>query len=117
MDCQETEAIRGLVWPEAEGLYGLIMTGPCPKYRTYVREVRVQPVVGNRQVVTLKAIVTRVTDYIENGGSYTGDYSVLKMQYVCERRDNEWRVLSEETLSRVDGVNEAARQRFERTRA
>ena len=86
-------------------------SGPCHKYRTYHREIREEPVSNGQQIVSLKAIVTR----LENE-HYTGIYQVHKERYLCERRNGEWRILRREVLTRFDGTNAAAARDFELAR-
>lgn len=111
IDCQTTEAVQSLVWPEAHELYNLVLSGPCPTYRTYLREVRAEPVQASRQIVRLKEIVTKVSA----DGRYSGDYSVYKSKYVCHYRQGEWRISDRQIISRFDGVNQEAVRQFRRT--
>lgn len=119
-DCQISELYHQLYWEGATSTWAdgsehafadARLLGPCPKYRTYLREVEVGPIAGNRQTVHLKSITTRVTF----GGRYSGDYTVSRVSHVCERRNSEWRILSSTVHSRNDLVNEAAAAEFRRT--
>lgn len=121
-DCQDTAVYRDMFWDDA---YDTLLdgtrrdprdaqlNGPCPKYRTYLREIEVGAVNGRRQSVDLKVITTRVNIH----GQYSGDYVATKVSYVCERRDAEWRVLRRKFHSSEWFVNEDARQAFERSGA
>lgn len=119
-DCQETEAFQQAVWYDGfserpgEGRHSwsaVSLNGPCPKYATTLREIRQSPVAGNRQRVRLKAITRRVAF----DGRYSGDYSVTKETFVCERRNGHWRIFSQSVSSRNDGINQRAAEEFERT--
>ena len=119
-DCQNTELYRELYWPGAsirgvDGSTSLYddarLNGPCPKYRTYLRDIDIGPVVGSRQSIRFKSIVTRV----DFDGRYSGDYTVWKKKATCEQRDGEWRVVSSINFSRNDFVNEDAVNEFRRS--
>ncbi|WP_284124147.1 hypothetical protein [Parerythrobacter aestuarii] len=119
-DCQNNGLFHELYWPgavrvaaggEPSPFANARLFGPCPKYRTYLRDLRKAPVVGNRQTIRLKSIVTRVA----TDGRYSGDYSVFKVSYTCERRGKEWRVLRQDIFTRGDFVNARAATEFERT--
>lgn len=116
-DCQNTEAIELLTWPDGftkwprlgKGKWSDIsMNGPCPKYRTTLREWRPGTVRGNRQIVGVKSITRRV----DLEGRYSGDYMVAVLRYTCERRAGRWRIFSEEVTQRVDLINRAAAKQF-----
>ena len=118
-DCQNTELYRELYWPGAtmrrvDGSTSLYedarLNGPCPKYRTYLREIDSGPASGNRQSIRFKSIVTRV----DVDGRYTGDYTVWKIEATCEKRDGHWRISSSVDFSRNDFVNEDAVNEFRR---
>jgi hypothetical protein len=117
-DCQENEAVERLTWPDGftkwpgsgRGKWSDVgLFGPCPKYSTTLREWRRGPVRGNRQVVGVKAISRRVAF----DGRYSGDYTVSRARYVCERRAGQWRIFSQEVTHRVDLIDRAAAKRFE----
>ena len=119
-DCQNTELYRQLYWQGATSIWpdgsehayaDARLLGPCPEYRTYLREIEVAPIAGNRQTIHLKSISTRVAF----DGRYSGDYTVSRASHVCERRDAEWRILSSTVHSRIDLVNEEAAVEFQRT--
>jgi hypothetical protein len=109
-DCQVSEAIPLLTWPDGYTKWpgserrkwsDINLTGPCPKYSTTLREIRVLPVVGQRQAVKLKAITRRVN----MDGQFTGEYQVTKESYTCERREGHWRLFSQIVTNRTDHQN------------
>jgi hypothetical protein len=115
VDCQTTEDIPYLTWPDGFSKWpgaergkwsDISMGGPCGKYSTTLREWRPGPVYGDRQVVRVKSIIRRVD------GRYTGDYTVAKMRYTCQRRAGKWRIFSQEVTHRVDLTNQAAARRY-----
>ena len=110
VDCQTSEAITSLTWDDGYTEWPTLgrdkwsdikMSGPCPKYSTTLRELRVLPVTGTHQVISLKAIARRV----DFDGKYYGEYSVSKVKYVCERRGGQWRILSQEVTKHTDLIN------------
>lgn len=110
VDCQNTEDIPYLTWPDGfskwpgseRGKWSDIrMGGPCGKYSTTLREWRPGPVHRGRQIVTVKAITRRADSY----GRYSGEYTVTKLRYTCQRRAGKWRIFSQEVLHRVDLIN------------
>lgn len=119
-DCQSSEAYHQLYWPGAsaqlpDGSISLYenarLLGPCPKYRTYLREFEIGPVANNRQSVRFKSISTRVAV----DGRYSGDYTVSEQEVTCEERGGEWRILSSIGFYRNDFVNEDAAEAFRRS--
>jgi hypothetical protein len=120
-DCQVTELIEPLTWADGytqepqrgRGKWSDIsMNGPCPKYATAFRNVKAFPISGTTQVVEVKAITRRV----DIDGRYTGDYSVSKARYTCEKRRGQWRIYSQVVTQRADFQNKAAPRRHERVR-
>ncbi len=120
VDCQNTAGYRNVTWHDgytefADGRRSSFLearlNGPCPKYRTFHREIRTSFPSANTQIVRLKSISTRVAF----DGRYSGDYTVSNMEYVCERRDGRWGIFSQTWLSRNDLVNENAAADFRRS--
>lgn len=118
-DCQTTEAVSSLTWADgftksqSSGRHNwprAVMSGPCPKYSTTLKEWRPGRVRPGRQIVNVKAITKRVSA----DGRYSGDYSVSKIEYACERRGSVWRIYSEEVTHRIDSINPAAVTLFEK---
>jgi hypothetical protein len=89
--------------------------GP-PKYDTTLREIRISPVKGNRQLIRLKAITRRVDGNPDTGAYdiFTGDYTVARINYTCERRRGEWKIFSQVVTHHVDLQNKAAAKRYEK---
>jgi hypothetical protein len=116
-DCQVSEAIPQLTWPdgyihwpgsERRKWSDKNLTGPCPKYTTTLREIRVLPVVGQRQTVKLKAITRRVN----MDGHFTGEYQATKESYTCERREGHWRLFSQLVSHRTDHQDKKVMRRM-----
>jgi hypothetical protein len=119
-DCQISEAIPKLTWPDGytkwPGLQrtkwsDINLTGPCPKYSTTLREIRVLPIVKQRQITKLKAI----TRSVKMDGRFTGEYQVTKETYTCERRSREWRLFSKVVIERTYHQNKKFMRRMEST--
>jgi hypothetical protein len=117
-DCQVMEAIPLLTWSDGftqwpghpRGKWSEInSSGPCPKYKTTLREIRVSPIVGNRQVARLKVILMRVNV----DGDFTGSYQVTKQVYTCERRNGQWRLFSQVITQRTDHEDKKVMRRME----
>lgn len=91
------------------------VSGP-PKYDTTLRGIRISPIKGNRQSVLLKAITRRVDINPDTGAFdfYTGDYTVAKVNYTCERRNGEWKIFSQVVTHREDLRNDAAAKRYQK---
>jgi hypothetical protein len=104
-------------WPDGEkAKWSEVRPMGPPKYDTTLREIRVSPVKGSRQLVSLKAITRRV-DANNDTGAYdifTGEYSVAKVDYTCERRNGEWKIFSQVVTHRVDLQNTAAARQYEK---
>ena len=122
VDCQVSELIEPLTWPDGFTSWPTIprqkwseiqMTGACPKYSTTLREWQVMPIRGNRQMVNVKEI-TRRADF---DGQFTGDYSVHKATYACERRRGQWRIFSKEVTQRNDFANNAVAKKYDAMRS
>ena len=120
IDCQNTQLFGEVIWPDGHLVSSdgnrtrfadARLNGPCPKYRTYLREIRVLGASANRETVRLKSIATRVAF----DGRYSGDYTVAKMEYVCERRKGRWAILSQSWLTRQDFLNQNAAAEFRRS--
>jgi hypothetical protein len=122
VDCQVSELIEPLTWSDGFTSWPTLprqkwseiqMTGGCPKYSTTLREWQVAPVRGNRQIVSVKEITRRV----DFDGQYTGDYSVNKVTYTCERRGGQWRIFSQDVTRRDDFVNKAVERKYNAMRS
>jgi hypothetical protein len=104
-------------WPGSEKTkWSAVNPSGPPKYNTTLREIRVSPTKGARQSVRLKAITRRVDMNPDTGAFdfYTGDYTVSKVNYTCERRSGQWKILWEVVTQRVDLQNKVAAQRYEK---
>ncbi|HET6525616.1 hypothetical protein [Sphingopyxis sp.] len=121
VDCQISEAISPLTWADGfskgtstprQSWNAVKLNGPCPKYSTTPREWRISDVIQNRQIVTVKEIVRRV----DMDGRYTGEYTVSKARYVCERRRGQWRIFSKEVVSAAEGINAATASQYQTDR-
>lgn len=125
-DFQEVENVSDFTWQDGYSQWPggertkwseINISGP-PKYDTTLREIRISPARGNRQSVRLKAIVRRV-DINPDTGAFdllTGDYTVNKINYTCERRSGQWKIFSQVVTHRVDLKNEAAAQLYEKSK-
>ena len=118
-DCQNTELYREITWFDGYSISvdgdrrdfaDTQLNGPCPKYRTYLREIRMSSKSTDRATLRLKSITLKVAF----DDRYSGDYTVAKMEYVCERREGRWAILSQRWLSRNDLINEQAAAEFHR---
>ncbi len=124
VDFQEIENMNYVTWEDGYSQWPgrektkwseVHVSGP-PKYDTALREIRVFPVKGNRQSVRLKSITRRVVINSDTGAFdlYTGDYTVSKENYTCERRSGEWKIFSQLVTHRVDLQNKAAARVYEK---
>lgn len=118
VDCQISEAIQPLTWADGFSKRPTIsrqkwtdvnLGGPCPKYSTTSREWRVYDIVKDRQIVTVKEIVRRV----DMDGRYTGEYTVSKARYTCDRRRDQWRIFSKDVTSATEGTNAATARQYQ----
>ena len=89
------------------------LLGPHPKYRTFIRELRVLADSSTRRVLLTKEITLSLSTGM---GQYTGDYSVTKVRYTCLKRGGQWRIFSHDVTSRNDFMNERAAREWRRTR-
>jgi hypothetical protein len=121
VDCQVTDAVGALTWADGysqwpgsgRGKWSEIrMSGPCGKYATTFKRVRVFPIVGMSQIVEVKAITRR------NGfdDQYTNEYTVTKASYTCQQRKGQWRIYSKVVTQRTDLQNKAVVRRYEKVR-
>jgi hypothetical protein len=121
VDCQITEAVEVLTWSDGYTQWPLqgrgkwsdiMMSGPCGKYATTFKEVRVFPIFRRSQIVEVKAITRK----FDRDRQYTGDYMVTKESYTCKRRNGQWRIYSKVVTQRTDLQNRAVAQRYEKVR-
>lgn len=120
-DYQHDTVFQSLVWPDGytrwptsdgpEPWSNVKAWGPHPKYRTYLREMRILESASTKKVLSTKEITHRAS--LEDQ-PYNGEYEVKKVRYVCEKRAGQWRVFSQDVLSRNYLVNEAAARAWQR---
>ena len=120
VDCQSQGQVEALTWADGytqwplrgRGKWSDIgMFGPCGKYATTFKEVRVLPIRRLSQIVEVKAIIRRVVD-----GRYTGNYEVSRESYTCKQRNGQWRIFSHVVTQRTELRNLAAVRRYEKGR-
>jgi hypothetical protein len=116
VDCQETEQVAFLTWPDGyreseksnrTKWSDVSMNGPCPKYRTESRRVQVSAQSGVQQKVNLEAVTRRVN----LDGKPVEGYSITREAYICERRNGQWRILSQTVMQRADSANSSKKKR------
>jgi hypothetical protein len=121
VDCQVTGAVEMLTWADGYTQWPgsgrqkwseIRMSGPCGKYATTFKRVRVFPIVRMSQIVEVKAI-TRRNDINEQ---YTGEYTVTKATYTCQQRNGQWRINSKVVTHRADLQNPAVVRRHKKVR-
>jgi len=122
VDDQYQGNLEAVIWPDGHTRWpsdrlsrpwnSVRMSGPHPKYRTFIREIRVLADTSARRVLSTREITLRLSGA---AGQYTGDYTVTKVRYTCLKRGGQWRIFSHEVTNRNDFVNEQAAREWRQT--
>jgi hypothetical protein len=99
INCQITEQIERLTWPDGFTGTGRLgkwsdvkLNGPCPKYVSELRDWRISPVSNDRQTVRVRERYW----YVDANERATGLPMTARLKYTCERRGGQWRIFSKE---------------------